>query len=144
MKRSINPTVVFNASVILAGINSPTGASGNLLKFVKAKKIRGVISELIENEVLRHAGKIGKSPNDISLILKSIMTVVPAPKKTTVTAYESIVTDFGNAHVLATAKETKADYLVSLDKKHILILNNHIRDYHILSSGELIILIRKS
>lgn len=44
----------------------------------------------------------------------------------------------GDSHVLASALELDVDYLVSLDKKHILALKGKIKKFAIVSPKELI------
>jgi len=51
VKAKFSPTVLFNASVVLAGLKSPQGGSGELLLWSKQKKIQGLISEAILDEV---------------------------------------------------------------------------------------------
>src|SRR3989344_373752 len=111
------PIIFFNASVILAGIYSPKGGSAKILKYAKLGKIKGLISEIVFNEVIRNSSKIRK--------------------------YEEVVTDIGDTHLIASAKSYSADFLVSLDKKHILILKNKIRKPKIVTPGELIEVISK-
>lgn len=120
--------ILFNASVIIAGHHSLGGGSAKLLSWAKSKKIDGIISETIQDEVKRH---IEKCPD----IFK---TVAPAPNLALVKKYQKIVTDPGDAHLFATASETKADFLVSLDKKHVLALQGKIKKPKIVSPGELI------
>lgn len=127
--------ILFNASVIIAGTLSPSGASGNLITFVKDKKINGLVSETILAEVKRHV----KNPE-----VKKIFLVVAAPQKRTVRHYAHLVIDEGDAHVLAAAKEFQVDFLVSLDKKHILSLKKKIKDFQIVSPAELIHMIRQN
>ena len=43
--------VLFNASVVLAGLRSKNGASGELLRLVKIGKIDGLISQIIFDEI---------------------------------------------------------------------------------------------
>src|SRR3989338_4955538 len=141
-KSSARPKVFFNASVILAGINSSKGASAALLEFVKLGKVKGAISILIFHEVVRNAYKIGKEKVRIEKFVNNYFSFIhPPPKLATVRKYHSVVLDPGDAHVLASAEETKSDILVSLDKKHILMLRNKIKLYKILSPGELLILL---
>jgi len=64
--------------------------------------------------------------------------VLPAPHEQLITKYLLQTIDDGDAHVLASAKEGKVDYLVSLDKKHILILKSKIKEFSILNPKELI------
>jgi putative PIN family toxin of toxin-antitoxin system len=126
--KSLKPNVLFNASVIIAGCFSPNGGSGKLLSWAKAGKINGLISETILDEARRHLGKY-----------EPIFSVVaPAPSKINVEKYQEVVVDPEDAHLLATAQETNADFLVSLDKKHVLSLQGQIKKPKIVSPKELI------
>lgn len=128
MKRH-KAVVLFNASVIIAGMYNPRGGSGKILKWVREKKIIGVASEVILNEVKRH---VVKSEVD------KLFLIISPPAEETVRKYNSIVADQGDSHVLASAAELEADYLVSLDKKHILALKDKIKRFTIVSPKELI------
>lgn len=133
------PQIFFNASVILAGFNSSVGASALLLKWVKEKRIRGVIGEIVLAEVLRHAQKIGWEKKKIEqTILAIFQQVLPAPKTEEAAIWKRIVTDDGDAHLFASAMKTECDFLVSLDKKHVLVLKNKIKNLKIVSPAELI------
>lgn len=135
--------VLFNASVVLAGLKSRTGGSGELLQWVKQSKIKGIISETIFDEVLRNAERIGftrqqteKSTNDI------FIQISQAPKEKTVEQFKEEVLDLGDAHVLASAKEAEVQFLVTLDKKHLLVLKDRIKTFRIVSPGQLIGLLK--
>lgn len=139
MKDKLPPKIFFNASVILAGLRNPNGGSGILLEMVRNKKIAGMVSEIIVDEVIRNLPKIRKNEKIRELSFPKFgFKILPAPQKEEVEKYYSIVTDLGDAHVLASAKLAKADYLVSLDKKHILILNGKIKDIKIYSPAQLL------
>ena len=138
------PRVFFNASVILAGFNSPTGGSGPLLKWVKEKKIKGVISEIVLAEALRHAEKIGWEEKKMEqTVLAIFQQVLPAPKIQEVEIWKKVVSDWGDAHLLASAIKENCAFLVSLDKKHILSLKEKIKKITIVSPGELLTICRK-
>lgn len=131
--------VLFNASVILAGINSPTGGSARVLSFVEKRLIEGLISEVIFDEVLRHFRKFDISKNDIFNYTKNIFKrVLVAPSEINVKKCGEKVIDEGDAHILATCLENNIPYLVTLDKKHLLILKGRIKGLTILTPGELI------
>lgn len=140
MKNAKQPSIVFfNASVILSGLRSPNGGSGELLRLVRRRKIAGVVSEIILDEVLRNAVKIGLNQRQVLSKCRLIFTrVLDAPAPEAVEFFRGIVVDFGDSHVLASAKESKAKYLVSLDKKHLLVLQRKIKWINIVSPGELI------
>lgn len=132
-------SVFFNASVILAGLRSPKGGSGELLRLAKNKEISGVASEVILDEVLRNAAKIGLNQKQVLAKCRLIFSrVLDAPSMEEVEAFKETVVDFGDSHVLASANESKSKYLVSLDKKHLLALQKKIKWINIVSPGELI------
>lgn len=133
------PLVFFNASVIIAAILSPKGGSAKVLNLVKKGKIKGIISEVIFNEVLRHSDKIKKSEEVLTKeILKFNFEIVKALNKLNL-KFEKIVFDRGDIHVLTSAYESKVKYLVTLDAKHILSLSDKIKDFKIVTPGQLII-----
>lgn len=135
-KRKI-PIVLFNASVVLAGLKSPFGGSAKLLSWCKNKKIQGLISEVILDEIVRNTSRIGLS-REVIKDLGSLFDIKIAPQKENVDFFRGIVSDFGDAHVLASCREENADFLVTLDKKHLLVLKNKVKAFKIISPGELI------
>ena len=105
----------------------------------KKKKITGFISEIILDEVLRHAKKIDLTKKEIlKYCLDTFSEVSPAPDGNTVKRYQKIVVDEGDAHVLASCENEKASYLLTLDKKHLLVLKGKIKGLKILTPGEFI------
>lgn len=136
MRRNIK--VFFNASVILAGFYSPSGASALLLKKVKEKKIIGFISEIVFDEVLRNTKKINLDKEKVAKFLRKFFIITEAPSQKFFIYFKKIAVDEGDIHLLVSAKNIKTNFLVSLDKKHILCLKNKIKDFKINSPGELI------
>lgn len=138
-RKTASVVVLFNASVILAGLKSPTGGSAKLLSLSKEEKICGVISEIVFDEVVRNTSKIGFEKKQVIKRIRTIFKhIVSAPKKETVDLFQNIVIDEGDSHILGSCREIKAEFLVSLDKKHLLILQKKIRWVKIVSPGELI------
>ena len=136
-RKNLRKKVFFNASVIIAGILSPSGGSGKLLAMVKVGTLNGEISEIIVDEVLQHASKTKKKKDVLEKQIGTIFSnISEAPKEVSVRRYGKIVTDFGDAHVLASCKERGVDYLLTLDRKHLLILRDNIKDFKILTPGE--------
>lgn len=137
--RKTPPLVFFNASVVLAGLYSPSGGSAKLLKWTKQKLIRGLISEIVMDEVLRHTQKIGfikeQLQKDVTAIFHQIS---PAPSSGAVREYYDRVLDLGDAHILASCKQLGVDFLVTLDKKHLLSLSEKIKTFKIVSPKQLI------
>jgi predicted nucleic acid-binding protein len=132
--------VLFNASVILAGLHSPKGASGVLLRRVRMGKLKGEISELIFDEAVRHAKKIGFGEGEMEeKILAIFSNPAKAPEEELIEKYLGLVVDEGDAHVLASCEREGCDTLVSLDKKHLLILKGKVKGLNIVSPGELLL-----
>lgn len=133
------PVVLFNASVVLSGLNSPAGGSAKLLGWIKKRKIKGVISEIIFDEVLKHLGKLKLSKTKALYKINSCFPkLLPAPDEKDIIHFNNSVLDIGDSHLLASAKKIKTDYLVSLDKKHILSLKGKIKWTKIVSPADLI------
>lgn len=137
-KRSV-PVVLFNASVILAGLKSPSGGSGKILSWSRENKITGIVSEIIVDEAVRNVPKIGLNSEEvIQNIQSSFTSIYPPPNKAAVERFKQIIINEGDAHVLAACEENKANFLVTLDKKHLLILKGKIKKFKIVSPKELI------
>src|SRR5574340_412222 len=114
--------VFFDASVIIAALLSPTGGSALLLKYVKAGKILGIISQTVVNEILEEdkIEKFKKSREEIEdFIAKSELVVREEITLEEIREYQNRV-DIEDAHLIAGAKLTECAYLVSLDKKHLV------------------------
>lgn len=113
-----------------------------MLEWVKAHRINGIISDTIVDEALRHADKISRDKKSLKKeILDIFLHSIPAPQKALVSTYEKDVIDVGDAHVLASCYQSKVDYLVTLDKKHLLILKHVIKNFKIVTPKDLILLI---
>lgn len=138
MKNEI-PLVFFNASVILAGLASPKGGSAKILKWANQKKITGLISEIVFDEVILHSEKIN-FPKEIvkEKILEIFDQITLPPKKSNVESFRETVIDYGDAHLLASCQEEKVEFLVTLDKKHLLSISEKIKIFEIVSPKQLI------
>lgn len=138
-QKNLKLKILFNASVVLSGINSPKGGSAVLLNFVKIRKLNGIISETILDEILRHSAKFGLTRGEMSkFCLEIFPETASAPSEREVKKYYKTVIDEGDAHILASCEREKVDFLVTLDKKHLLILKGRIKDLKIMTPGELI------
>ena len=130
--------VFFNASVIIAGTLSPNGGSAKLLSWVKRGKIHGIISEVILNEVLKHSDKIKKDEEILTNEIFKVNFKIIKPPNNLNLKFEKMVVDPGDVHVLTSALESKVKYLATLDAKHILSLSDKIKDFEIVTPGQLI------
>lgn len=112
--------IYLDAPVIIAAMLSPTGGSAKLLQFIKLGAIAGITSQTVIAEIEEHAAKIDKTSSEIKqfiqdskiLVRKRISSSEEGP-------YQGLV-EKEDIHVAAGAKLTRCDYLVTLDKKHLL------------------------
>ena len=96
------------------------------------------VREIVFNEILSHLNKINRNESDVRKIIVTSFAVVSRPKGSIINKYKKGVADEGDAHVLASASETKSKYLVTHDKKHLLVLKNKIKEFKIITPKELI------
>ncbi|OIP03163.1 putative toxin-antitoxin system toxin component, PIN family [Candidatus Beckwithbacteria bacterium CG2_30_44_31] len=135
----MKPVVVFfNASVVLAALHSPKGGSAKLIRYCQQKKITGIISEVVLDEIRRNLVKINITQFRVKRTILSFKHIEPAPANLLVEKYQRLVIDPGDGHILASSEEAKAKYLVSLDKHHILILAPKITKFKIVNPKQLI------
>src|SRR3990167_9428501 len=114
-----------DASVILAALGSKSGGSSQVLKLVRKRKIDGVTSQAVVEEVFRNANKIKITESEVSrLISSSSLKVIPAPISEEVEKYLSVTVE-KDAHVVASAIKSKANIIITLDKKHLLSKLQH-------------------
>lgn len=120
---------------------SKTGGSAVLLGLSEKGKLKVTSSNFVLIEVKRN---IKKKLSERQLIafgqwLKKAKPQVVAVSQNEIESYKKIVAS-KDAHVLAGAAKTKAKYLVTLDKKHLLKINRKktILPFKILTPGDLI------
>lgn len=114
--------VFLDASVLIAALLSPTGGSSLLLKYVTAGKITGIISQTVIEEILEEDKftKIKKTKIEIEQFIAQNGLIVRKPITVEeIKPYQDLI-DIEDAHLVAGANLTKCQYLVSLDKKHVL------------------------
>lgn len=114
--------VFFDASVIIAALLSPGGGSSLLFQYIKARKIIGITSQTVIEEVLEEDKfeKLQKSKDEIqAFIAQSGLFVREHVSLDEIEPYQGAI-DVEDAHLIAGANLTKCAYLVTLDKKHLL------------------------
>ncbi len=112
--------VYLDASVIIAALLSPTGGSAKLLEFVKLGVVVGVVSQTVIDEVEEHSLKIKKSHKEIrKFIQENSIIVRERIDKLELESFKDSIEE-EDIHVAVGARLTKCDYLVTLDKKHLL------------------------
>lgn len=114
--------VYFDSSVIIAGFLSSTGASAQLLWLVKKKVLKGFASQTVIEEILEEdkPTKFKRSREEIeNFIAQSALLIRESIPPEEIRDYEQQV-DPEDAHLIAGAHLTHCEYLVSLDKKHVI------------------------
>ncbi len=109
-------TVFLDSSVLFSAINSPTGGSSKL--FV-TKRLRLVTSKVVLAEVERNVRKKLASYHleRMSLLVEQLTILSQAPQSERIKEANAVIAQ-KDAVILAEAKESKADILATLDKKH--------------------------
>jgi len=117
------PSVVFfDASVLVAAAHSPSGGSALALEVCRGRRFRAAISVRVLLEArLNVAEKFGEE----ELLrfyrqLASLNPEVAPPPSSEAVARCALLVGEKDAHVLAAALEAQADYLLTLDRRHIL------------------------
>ena len=119
--------VFFDASVIIAALLSPTGGSSLLFQYLKEEKIIGIISQTVVDEVIEEdkLDRIKKTRKEIQqFVARSRLIVREAITIEEIAPYQGQI-EAEDAHLIAGAKLTKCEYLVTLDKKHLLQDKHH-------------------
>lgn len=112
--------IYLDASVIIAAMLSPTGGSAKLIQFVRLGAVAGITSQTAIAEIEENALKIGKTSSETrQFIFNNRIIVRKRINKTEEEPYQGLVEE-EDIHIVAGAKLTKCDYLVTLDKKHLL------------------------
>ena len=115
------PKVFIDSSVLIAAILSNCGGSAIILRQGRDKKIITIISESVFEEILSKALKINKSSLEITdFISKHSIFIRKNDSTDKVSEFSNFVSDPKDIHVIAGAKLSNCDYLVTLDKKHLL------------------------
>jgi putative PIN family toxin of toxin-antitoxin system len=141
-----NEKVYFDASVIIAGLLSPTGGSSALLTLAQQNSIIGITSQTVVEEILSHRHKISKRLEEIiAYIQENNLIIRNEILLEDIQAISDLMIDVDDTHVFVGATHTGADYLVSLDKKHILAPSVQAKfpHLHICSPKELLAVLRK-
>lgn len=133
--------IFLDASVILAGLASETGGSRVLLLRSETKGLRVTVSEIVLEEVKRNIEKKFSERELLRFIewLKKAKPQVVAVNRKEIELFKEIVAS-KDRHVLAAADKAEVKCLVTLDKKHLLKIDQKkaALPFKILTPGELI------
>jgi len=113
--------VFIDTNVLIAGLNSVTGASATLLDLCEA----GVIQMVVSRQVLIEADRnvAAKFPQLVDRFHQFMHTLAPLMvEDPTLASMEKAATvvDRKDAPILAAAQNANVDFLIRLDKKHFL------------------------
>lgn len=114
--------VYFDASVLIVALLSPTGGSSQLFKYIRVRRIIGITSQTVIEEVVEEEkfAKLKKSKDEVeSFIAQSGLVIRKRVTSEDITPYEGFI-EVEDAHLVVGATRTKCAYLVTLDKKHLL------------------------
>lgn len=132
--------IFLDASVIIAAILSPTGGSAKVIKLGQLGDWAQITSQTVVDEVKDHTEKIGKSSEEIGQFIKNHSVIVR--KRMTKLEIKPLIelVDESDAHLIAGSKMTGVDFLVTLDKKHLLKeeIKNRFKPLKIVNPEELL------
>jgi predicted nucleic acid-binding protein len=112
----------FDASVLIAGAHSPTGGSGYLLEACRRGRFKPVVTRLVLIEAERNIkAKLGEEDLlRFYQLLGAVDFVVEPPVSAREIADYSHLIEEKDAHVLAAAVVSGAQFLLTLDTKHFM------------------------
>jgi predicted nucleic acid-binding protein len=115
-------TLFFDASVLVAGAHSQEGGSALLLEACKLRGFTAQTTFLIILEAL-HALERGFPPPSLTRFYTCLVEIdweiLPVPPEEKLKEYALFIHP-KDLHVLATAVESGSDFLLTLDREHIL------------------------
>ena len=109
-----------DSSVLIAAAISPTGSARDLIKKTLRNEIKIVVSDLVIEETQRNLTK--KAPQTLpalQLFLETLNPEVVTPAKSQLVKVSKII-EQKDTPIVAGAISSKADYLVTFDRKHLL------------------------
>ena len=124
MKSATQPKckVFFDSSALFAGVFSATGGARLIMKLAEGKHLRLIVSQQVLAETERSLR--AKAPDVLgryALLLREInVEVVPDPAPEELTPYITLLPHREDVPILVAALKAKADYLVTLNRKHFL------------------------
>ncbi len=134
------PTKIYlDASVIITALLSVNGGSAKVIKLSNLGIFICLTSQTVIEEIEEHILKIKKNKREIQKFIVNSKIIVR--EKIRLSEIEKIKKiDVRDAHLIAGAKLTECDFLVTLDKKHLLKpdIKKSFKPLKIVTPGELL------
>ncbi len=112
--------VFIDASVLFAAAKSATGASREIIRLAIRGEMRLVVSQFVLKEARRNLqAKAPEVVGDFDHLLDAASLEIVRPSKKEVQAAMAY-TATKDAPIVAAAKKAQVDYLVSLDRRHLV------------------------
>ena len=106
--------------------------------------MHGVVSKPIIHEALTNAERLHLKPDKVARrIKKYFRSILPAPDPSLAASLEGTLSDPDDIHLLVSSKEAHADYLVTLDRRHLLSKASLIKHVAIVAPKQLIRILQK-
>lgn len=126
-----NARLFLDTSALFSGLWSESGGARALLQLGEAGLIQLIISQDVLDELDRVIRK--KAPEvlgTLALVLdRARVVIAPRPKPAPIADAERWTGHAGDARIVAAAQSARADYLVTLDRAHLLdnpLLKKHL------------------
>ncbi len=114
--------VFLDANVYFAGSASPTGGSALILQLILKGRIEGTASRLVLREAGRNLRR-KRPPKDLKAFHQFLkhakLRVIRTPPETAWKPYEGVIHP-KDVPALAAAVASKAPYLITLDRRHVM------------------------
>ena len=130
--------VFFDSSVLVAAAGSQTGGSFKVVNSISQGKLEGWINDGVIAESEEAISR--KLPKEsyklfISWLENNYFKILPFPEENKLQNLKEV--DMKDRHILISAQEAKVDFLLSLDKNHILTqeAQNAIPEVKIVTPG---------
>lgn len=113
------PRAILDTSVIIAALQSASGGSAKVLGACWQSRLLGAVSDSTRDEIVRNLFKFNEDLlTDFDTLLRgTLKRINSSPAKVD---YFSKFVDPDDAHLLAACELWNADYLVSLNRKHLI------------------------
>lgn len=121
--------VFLDSSVLIAAAISSTGSARDLIMKSFRGELKVVIGDLVIEETRRNlTNKAPKALPALQLFLEGLNPEVVSPIKALVLKVSKVI-ELKDAPIVAGAISSKADYLVSYDRKHLLQHKKEIKTH---------------